>query len=78
MPANEMLILLSKQWCNIEDLMKIAQIGRNRAFKMKKEILNDLSKNGYVMTNNLIPMKSVVDHLLIDISYLEKVSKERM
>ena len=71
MTANETLDLISKQWCNLQDLMKLAQVGRNNALKIKKEIKEKLIKQGYRLPNHLIPMKEVVDYLDININYLE-------
>ena len=38
MTANETLELVARQWCSLNDLMKLAQVGRNSALKIKKEI----------------------------------------
>lgn len=38
MNAKETLELISKQWCNLDDLMKLSNLGINNAFKLKKEI----------------------------------------
>lgn len=71
MTAQKTLNLISKQWCNLEDLMALGQFGRNSALKIKKEIKTKLTKQGYKIPNHLIPMKEVVDYLDININYLE-------
>lgn len=71
MKANETLELISKQWCDLEDLMKLGEFGRNSALRVKKEIKQKLNKQGYKLPNHLIPMKEVVDYLDININYLE-------
>lgn len=76
MTATETLDLISKQWCDLNDLMKLAQIGRNCALKIKKEIKQQLIKKGYKISNKFIPMKAVVDYLDIDIEYLESRVKK--
>ncbi len=77
MTAEETLEIVSKQWCTLEDLMKISQVGRNSALKIKKEIKNKLTKQGYMIPKHVVPMKEVVDYLDINISYLEsRVKKE--
>ena len=76
MTASETLSLISKQWCNLNDLMKLGQVGRNTALKIKKEIKTDLINKGYKIPNNLVPMKEVVDYLDININYLESRVKE--
>ena len=42
MDARETLKLISKQWCNLDDLMRLAEIGKNNAVKLRKEIKQDL------------------------------------
>ena len=46
MSANETLELLSKQWCSLQDLMKLTNLGRNSALKIRKEIITDLEDKG--------------------------------
>lgn len=77
MRANETLELISKQWCNLEDLMTLSQVGRNSALKIKKEIRDKLTKQGYRIPKHLVPMKEVVDYLDINVNYLESRLKER-
>lgn len=76
MTAEETLNLISKQWCNLEDLMKLGEFGRNSALKIKREIKDKLTKQGYRIPNHLIPMKEVVDYLDININYLESRVKK--
>ena len=76
MTAEETLDLISKQWCNLEDLMTLGQLGRNSALKIKREIKSKLTKQGYKIPNHLIPMKEVVDYLDINIGYLESRVKK--
>ena len=71
MTAEKTLELISKQWCNLNDLMELAQIGRNSALKVKKELRDKLTGQGYRLPTNLVPMKEVVDYLDININYLE-------
>ena len=76
MTAEETLNLISKQWCNLEDLMALGQLGRNSALRIKREIKSKLTKQGYKIPNHLIPMKEVVDYLDININYLESRTKK--
>lgn len=75
MKSNEILKIIGKQWCSTKDLMIIGKIGRNKAIKIKKIIKTDLENQGYIMPNNDIPMKEVIDKLHIDISYLKSFYK---
>lgn len=78
MDARETLKLISKQWCNLDDLMKLAEIGKNNAVKLRKEIKQDLINQGYTLPNNRLPMIEVVNRLKININYLEKMAKENL
>ncbi len=73
MSANETLELLSKQWCSLQDLMKLTNLGRNSALKIRKEIITDLEDKGYKLPCGLIPMCEVVNMLNININYLQNM-----
>ena len=78
MDARETLKLISKQWCNLDDLMKLAEISKNNAVKLRREIKDDLINKGYTLPNNRLPMIEVVNKLKININYLEKMAKENL
>lgn len=78
MDARETLKLISKQWCNLDDLMHLAEIGKNNAVKLRREIKDDLINKGYTLPNNRLPMIEVVNKLKININYLEKMAKENL
>lgn len=42
MTVDETLKLIALQWCNLSNLMKLANIGRNSALAIKSKIKNDL------------------------------------
>ena len=73
MTAKETLELISKQWCNLTDLMKLLSCGRNKALDVKKQIKDKLISEGYFIPGNDLPMQAVVDVLKIDIDRLEKI-----
>ena len=73
MSAKETLELLSKQWCSLQDLMKLTNLGRNSALKIRKEIITDLEDKGYKLPCGLIPMCEVVNNLNININYLQNM-----
>ena len=74
MNARETLKLISKQWCDISDLTKLAEIGKNNAVKLRREIKDELILKGYTLPNNRLPMIEVVNKLKININYLEKMA----
>lgn len=76
MNAKETLELISKQWCSIDDLMKLTEMGKNNAVKLRKEIKIDLINKGYSLPSKLLPMNEVVNYLKININYLQKMAKE--
>ena len=75
MTADETLKLIAKQWCNLTDVMKLANIGRNSALNVKSKIKSDLESKGFYVPKNAVPMQEVVKYLNIDIDYLESRSK---
>jgi hypothetical protein len=77
MSAQDTLNLISKQWCDLNDLMKLTQVGGNSAMKIRNEIKTDLIDKGYMLPNNLLPMNEVVNHLKININYLQRMAKEQ-
>ena len=78
MSANETLELLSKQWCSLQDLMKLTNLGRNSALKIRKEIITDLEDKGYKLPCGLIPMCEVVNKLNININYLQNIVRREI
>lgn len=76
MNAKETLNIISKQWCSLSDLQKLTGLGKNSTIKLKNEIRHDLESKGYQLPNKLLPMNEVVNYLKINISYLQKMSKE--
>ena len=71
MNAKETLDLISKPWCNLNDIMLLAQVGRNSALKIKKEIKCNFYKDNKLISTRLLPMNAVVEYLNLDIKYLE-------
>ena len=63
MNARETLNLISKQWCDLNDLRKLTGLGKNNAIKLKNEIRIDLENKGYLLPNKLLPMNEVVSYL---------------
>ena len=62
MSANETLELLSKQWCSLQDLMKLTNLGRNSALKIRKEIITDLEDKGYSIRVVSMPSTELFDN----------------
>lgn len=73
MSVEKTMEIITKQWCNLTDLMKLLHCGRNKALDVKKQIKNKLIKEGYFIPGNDLPMQAVVDVLKIDIDRLERI-----
>ena len=73
MSVEETMEIITKQWCNLTDLMKLLHCGRNKALDVKKQIKNKLINEGYFIPGNDLPMQAVVDVLKIDIDRLERI-----
>ena len=76
MGAKETLELISKQWCDLNDLIRLTQVGKNNAIKLRNEIRISLINQGYLLPSKLLPMNEVVNYLKINISYLQKMAKD--
>lgn len=76
MTAKETLVLIYKQWCDLNDLRKLTGLGKNSASKLKSEIRINLLNKGYQLPSKLLPMNEVVNYLKINVNYLQKMSKE--
>lgn len=75
MNAHDMLEILSKQWCNTDDLKKLTGLGKNNISKLKTKIRKELMSKGYKLPTKLLPMNEVVNYLKIDIEYLNQIAK---
>lgn len=58
--TEDMLVLLSKQWATIQDIMKIGTLGRNKARDIKNEIEREIKDSGKRLPNNLVPIEKVI------------------
>lgn len=74
MSTDEILKIISKQWCSLDDLRKITGLGKNNLLKLKREIKKSLNNNS--IPNKLLPMNEVVKYLNIDVDYLIKLERK--
>lgn len=75
MPTNELIRLLNNQWCTAGMFQKISSTGRTTAYKVFRELRENLITEGYWLPDNKVPMKKVVELLKIDIKYLKEMEK---
>ena len=74
MDTEETLNLISKTWCNINDLMKLTGLSRSSVLKIRNQIREQ--SNNEIYTRDL-PMNIVVDYLKIDVNYLKNVTTRK-
>lgn len=60
MNAKETLELLSKQWCTVNDIMKICNVGMNKTVEIRSELKERITKDGFLIPNNLIPTSVLI------------------
>lgn len=70
--AHEILDILDKYYLNIEDIKKVACVGRNKALEIRKEIEKICYLDNIKIPTGLIPADKLIDYLGINISYLKK------
>ena len=75
--ADEMLVLLNKQWATVQDIMKIGALGRNKARNIKNEIERNIIDQGLKLPNNLVPMEKVIEYFKINLDFLVTINKSK-
>ena len=71
----EQLETLANQWATAEDIRIIGCVGIGKAQSIKKEIKEEIEKEGKRLPYNLVPMKKVIEYFDIDMNYLKKLAK---
>lgn len=64
--AEETLKILSYQFATTEDIKKLGCCGTNKAQRIKTEIRNKMTDEGYAIPRNLVDMKLVEEYFKID------------
>lgn len=67
----EILKIISKQWCSTEDIKKLAGVGKLQARRIKNRITEELKSMGYSVPTYKVPTSFVVKKLCIDKKYLD-------
>lgn len=65
--SKEIKRILASQWCDIEDIRKLANVGRNSGIKIIHKIKKDLEKEGKYFSKRYVPTKYVLKYLSYDI-----------
>lgn len=74
MDVEETIKIISKQWCTVNDIIKLTGLSKSQSYAVKHEIERQVEKKGKKLIRGLVPMKFVVDYFEIDLDYLERVS----
>lgn len=74
MDAKETLELINKQWCTLEDIMKLYGVGKNKALDIRRMLKRKFINEGYLIPNNQLPMNKVIEELKIDVQYLKLIT----
>lgn len=73
--ADQLLEIASSQWASAKDIMKIGNVGRNKAYAIRSEIALSLYGDDSKLRNRgLVPMNEVLKYFNIDINYLKEVA----
>lgn len=72
----EILQLVSKQWCTTNDIRKLANVGIIQARKIKAQIWNELKSKGFIIPPYVVPTELVVKKLSIDIDFIKTFTKK--
>jgi len=81
MTSIELFSLISKPWASVTDIQKIATCGKDSATKIRNKIKNDILKSGKNIPNakeKIVPMKSIIEYLDIDIDYIANMAKNEI
>lgn len=66
---------MSKQWCTVSEIMKICNVGMNKALEISTTLKDKINKEGYLLPNNLIPTIGLIKAFNINLDYLERMYK---
>lgn len=74
--AIDQLKAMTSLWADNEAIMVIGGIGKNKAIDIRKEIEQQVKKDGYKLPRQaIVPMEYVIDYFHININYLKKLAK---
>ena len=77
MNYKELLILISKPWIDTNEIMEIAECGRNTATKIRMEIEQNIIDSGKripISNRKHVPTRLVLDYLGMDEEYIKNMA----
>lgn len=73
--ASEQLQAMTSLWADNKTIMIIGGIGMNKAIDIRKEIEEQVKKDGYKLPKDaIVPMEYVINYFNININYLKKLA----
>ena len=79
MNYKEMLSIISKPWVNVEDIMKLCNVGRNNATKIRQSIEKSIKESGKLVPASMtkyVPTKLLLEYVNLDEDYIIKMANK--
>lgn len=81
MNYKELCTIIVKPWISVKEIMTIANCGRNSAIKLRKQIEDEILKDGKILPKSspiAVPTKKVLESLGLDEVYIfDMADKEK-
>lgn len=78
MTSKEIFSIISKQWANVNDIKILASCGRDKASKIRNDIIKDINNNGKflpISKMKIVPMANVIEYLNLDTDYIYSMAE---
>lgn len=78
MTSKVIISIISKPWANVNDIKVLASCGRDKASKIRNDIITDITSKGKylpVSKSKIVPMSSVIDYLNLDLKYIYSMAE---
>lgn len=79
MTSKEIFNILSKPWANVNDIKILASCGRDKATKIRDDIILDINIQGKflpISKSKIVPMNSVIEYLNLDLNYIYSMAEK--
>lgn len=75
----ELYQIISRPWASIQEIMKVANCGRDSAIKIRNHIKDHIEAKGKSLPPGktlVIPMKQLLEYLFLDPDYIMKMAEK--
>lgn len=79
MTYRELYSHINKPWANVKDIQNIASCGKNKASKIRDDIITKILQNGKNVPQakeKIVPMELVIEYLNLDLNYIFQMAKK--